>query len=69
MKALVSVALAIAIMAPLHSAFAATAFFTGKQEMVTTVTYQSAWRCEYNYLGHMMYFIFKGTCPSTVEVQ
>jgi hypothetical protein len=50
-------------------ALAASAFFTGRQEMVTTVTYQQAWRCEYDYLGKKYYFLFKGSCPSSVEIQ
>jgi hypothetical protein len=50
-------------------AYAATAFFTGRQEMVQTVTYQQAWRCEYNYNGQMIYEIFQTSCPSSIEVQ
>lgn len=50
-------------------AFAATAIWTGRQEMVTTVTYQTAWKCEYNYAGSVFWRVFTGSCPSTVEVQ
>jgi hypothetical protein len=50
------------------SAYAATAFFTGKQEQVQTVTGQMAWRCEYNYNGRMIYEIFQTSCPSSIEV-
>ena len=32
-------------------AHAATAFFTGRQEMIQTVTNQMGWRCEYQYAG------------------
>ena len=50
-------------------AYAATAYWTGKQEPVQTVTYQQAWRCEYNYNGQMIYEIFMTSCPSSIEVQ
>lgn len=61
--------LVIAGIAISTQAIAALDFFTGRQEMVTTVTYQQAWRCEYNYNGQMFYFIFQGSCPSSVQVQ
>ena len=50
-------------------AHAATAFFTGRMEMVQTVTYQMAWRCEYNYAGQTFYRLFQNSCPSSVAVQ
>lgn len=50
-------------------AFAATATWTGRQEMVQTVTFKMAWRCEYNYNGQMIYQIFETSCPSSIEVQ
>lgn len=49
-------------------ALAAAAFWTGRQEQVTTVTYQIAWGCEYNYLGQTFWRVFQGSCPSSVEV-
>lgn len=49
--------------------YAATAFFTGKQEMVQTVTYKMVWKCEYNYNGRLFYRLFETSCPSSVEVQ
>ena len=49
--------------------YAATAFFTGKQEMVQTVTYKMAWRCQYNYNGQLFWRLFENNCPSSVEVQ
>lgn len=51
------------------SAFAATAYFTGRMEMVTTVTYQQAWKCEYNYAGQTFWRVFRNSCPSSVEVE
>jgi hypothetical protein len=51
------------------SAYAAAAYWTGKQEMVQSVTGQMVWRCEYNYNGQMVYFLFKTSCPSSVEVE
>lgn len=53
------------------SAFAASAFFTGKMEYVTTVTGKSAVRCEYNYLGKKYYQLFpaSSSCPSFIEIE
>jgi hypothetical protein len=69
MKVIFKAVTTIAALSFAVSVFAASAFFTGRQEMVTTVTYQQAWRCEYNYNGQMLYFIFSGVCPSSVEVR
>lgn len=51
------------------SAYAASAFWTGKQVQVTTVTGQIAWNCEYNYNGQIFWRLFKTSCPSNIEVQ
>jgi heme/copper-type cytochrome/quinol oxidase subunit 2 len=51
------------------SVSAATAIWTGRQEQVQTVTYQWAWKCEYNYLGQTFWRIFQTSCPSSIEVQ
>jgi len=66
MKKLIISALLISATA---SALAATAFFTGRQEQVQTVTYQMAWKCEYNYAGNTFWRVFKNSCPSSVEVE
>ena len=50
------------------NAYSATAFWTGRQEHVQTVTYQWAWKCEYNYNGQYLYYIFSGMCQSSVDV-
>ena len=50
-------------------AIAATAFFTGRQEMVQTVTYKMVWRCQYNYNGQLFWRLFEMSCPASVEVQ
>ena len=50
-------------------ALAAMAFFTGRQEMVQTVTGRTAWRCQYNYHGRMFWQLFEGMCPASVDVQ
>lgn len=50
-------------------AWAVTAIWTGKQEMVQTVTYQMAWRCEYMYAGQYFWRVFKNSCPSSIEVE
>lgn len=51
------------------NAHAATAYFTGRQEQVQTVTYQYGWRCEYQYAGQKFWRVFVGSCPMQVEVQ
>lgn len=61
--------LVVALLSAVIPAFAATAIFTGRQEMVQTVTYQTAWNCEYNYLGQRFWRVYTGSCPSSVEVQ
>lgn len=48
---------------------AATAYWTGKQQQVQTVTYQYGWSCEYNYAGRTFWRTFVGSCPSSVQVQ
>lgn len=47
----------------------ATAYWTGKQQQVQTVTYQSGWSCEYNYAGRTFWRTFVGSCPASVQVQ
>lgn len=47
----------------------ATAYWTGKQQQVQTVTYQYGWNCEYNYAGRTFWRTFVGSCPSSVPVQ
>lgn len=60
---------AIALFSAISPAFAATAFFTGRSEIVQTVTYQTGWNCEYNYLGQKFWRVYMGSCPYNVEVQ
>jgi len=50
-------------------AFAATAYWTGQQKQVQTVTYQWAWNCEYRYGGQTFWKVYSGTCPSSIEIQ
>lgn len=50
------------------NAHAATAFWTGRQEQVQTVTYQYMWRCEYSYLGQYYYALFSGMCASSIDI-
>lgn len=59
----------IALLSILIPAYAATAFWTGKMVPVTTVTYQQAWNCQYNYAGQTFWQVHAGTCPSSVEVR
>lgn len=55
--------------APTIPAYTATAYFTGQQRQVQTVTYQSGWNCEYRYAGQTFWRTFVGSCPSSVQVQ
>jgi len=50
-------------------AFAGLAVFTGRQEMVQTVTYKMVWRCWYNHNGTVFSQLFEHGCPSSVNVQ
>ena len=55
--------------APVMATTTATAYFTGQQRQVQTVTYQSGWNCEYRYINQTFWRTFVGTCPSSVQVQ
>ena len=65
-RMLIAMLIGLAFAAP---AFAATAYWTGRQEQVQTVTGQFVWKCEYNYNGQMVYELFQTSCPSSVEIQ
>lgn len=56
------------LVAPLQK-HGVTAYWTGKQEHVQTVTYQAGWKCEYNYAGRTFTRVFISTCPSSVQVE
>ncbi|HEY8587173.1 MAG TPA: hypothetical protein VIL60_10690 [Rhodanobacter sp.] len=49
--------------------YSVRAFWTGRQERVTTVTYKAAWNCEFNYNGQTFWRIFENVCPSSIQVQ
>jgi len=59
----------VASVAPTPLQVAATAYWTGKQTQVQTVTYQSGWNCEYSYAGRTFWRTFVGSCPSSIQVQ
>lgn len=46
-----------------------TAYFTGQQQQVQTVTNQFGWSCQYNYGGRTFWRTFVGACPQSVQVQ
>lgn len=48
---------------------AGSAFWTGKSQVVQTVTNKIAWECEYNYNGSTFTKVFESTCPSSVNVE
>lgn len=59
----------VAGMAFATSAYAASAFWTGQQEQVQTVTGKFVWRCYYNYNGQVFSRLFETSCPSSVEIE
>lgn len=59
----------VAGLAAAASAYAATAFWTGQQQQVQTVTGTYAWNCEYNYAGQTFWKVFTGSCPPSIEIQ
>lgn len=62
---------AAALMSIAFTAVAATAFWTGKQEHVFTVTGKSAIRCQYDYNGQKFWrlFVERHICPNNIEVE
>lgn len=66
MKILIAV---VIILLTSTSVFAATAYWTGQQKSVQTVTHQHAWSCKYIYAGQTFWKVFKKSCPSKIEVQ
>lgn len=54
---------------PASSAFSMSAFWTGRQSQIQTITYKMAWKCEYRFSGHTFWMVFEGSCPSSVDVE
>lgn len=50
-------------------AWGAVAMWTGRSEQVQTVTYKTAWKCEYSYNGQNFWRLFDSFCPASVQVQ
>jgi hypothetical protein len=46
-----------------------TAFFTGNQRQVQTVTNQLGWNCEYRYMAQTFWRTFTGQCPTNLQIQ
>lgn len=71
MSRVYSIGLALVLVS--SAAHAATAYWTGRQEMVQTVTNQMAWRCEYEYMSKTYWVMFPQSptfrCPATVQLQ
>lgn len=64
--------LCIALLASANAyAFPVTANFTGQQEMVQTISGQSAVRCHYRYGSNefVELFPFGAVCPTSVQVE
>lgn len=52
------------------SAHAATAYWTGRSEYVTTITGRMGISCEYSYFGRTFWRTFvQSACPTSVQVQ
>lgn len=49
-------------------ASAATAYWTGRQQMIQTYNYQSVWNCEYRYAGQTFWRTFSLSCPSNIQL-
>jgi hypothetical protein len=47
---------------------AVRAMWTGRHEMVQTVTYRMAWNCQYMANGQTFWMVFDKFCPSSVDV-
>ena len=63
-------ALALVVALSSASAFAATAFWTGNQRSVTTVTGRAGVACEYSIYGNTFWRTFAAfICPVTIEVE
>ena len=63
-------ALALVVALSSASAFAATAYFTGNQRYVTTVTGRSGVACEYSVYGNTFWRTFAAfLCPLSIEVE
>jgi len=61
---------ALFLLSGIGIAYAATAYWTGKMERVTTVTYQQGVKCEYRYLSQTFWQTFTGgVCPQSIEIQ
>lgn len=51
-------------------AYPVTAYFTGRQQNVTTMSGQFGVRCQYQYLNNYFWKTFTGgICPMNVEVE
>lgn len=57
------------ITAPVISPVTATAYFTGQQKQVQTVTYKYGVSCEYRFASKTFWRTFVGSCPSSIAVQ
>jgi hypothetical protein len=51
------------------NSYAATAYWTGYIQFITTVTYKQGVECGYSYNGQIIYRVFLGgSCPRSIEV-
>lgn len=66
---MIKLILATTILFTSTSVFAATAYWTGQQKQVQTVTYKWAWNCQYRYAGKAFWMVFVNSCPGSIQVQ
>ncbi len=62
-------AIILALLMAATQAQAATAYWTGAQRLITTITGAPGVACEYNYAGRTFWAQFPGfSCPLSIEV-
>lgn len=59
----------LAVATAATSAYAAMAFFTGRQEAGYSVTGKAIWKCEYQYGTTKFWRAFESFCPPNIEVE
>lgn len=64
-----NIIIALLTLLSVSTAFALTAFWTGRQIQVQTVSYRMAWKCEYRFAGKTFWMVFEGSCPNSIDVQ
>ena len=61
--------LLVLVLAFSNAALAATAHFTGRMNMIRSVSGRMVWNCLYEYSGHYFWREFPGNCPMQIEIR